>query len=219
MSELLKNYRNLCHEIEQTAGNKMPTLVAVSKTQSAQAIKELAGAGHRDFGENYLQEALDKIEALRDRQLIWHYIGSIQRNKTRDLAAHFDWVHTIERSIIADRLSQQRNGDQNPLNVCIQVNIDDQDSKSGVECSEVERLIDEVLELPNLKLRGLMCITDPNAEGSFERMKAVFDQHKARLNLEHFDTLSMGMSADWREALDQGATIIRVGSSLFGARD
>ena len=108
MSELLKNYRNLSQEIEQAAVSQMPTLVAVSKTQSSEAIRVLSEAGHRDFGENYLQEAMDKIAKLKEQNLIWHYIGSIQRNKTRDIAAHFDWVHTIERSIIAERLSKQR---------------------------------------------------------------------------------------------------------------
>ena len=219
MSELLKNYRNLSQEIEQAAVSQMPTLVAVSKTQSSEAIRVLSEAGHRDFGENYLQEAMDKIAKLKEQNLIWHYIGSIQRNKTRDIATHFDWVHTIERSIIAERLSKQRDEDIPPLNVCIQVNIDDQDSKSGVDQSELERLIDEVLELPNLTLRGLMCITDPEATGSFERMQAVFQEQQARVDKPDFDTLSMGMSADWQEALKFGATMIRVGSSLFGARD
>ena len=219
MSELLKNYRNLSREIEQAAVSQMPTLVAVSKTQSSEAIRVLSEAGHRDFGENYLQEAMDKLAELKEQKLVWHYIGSIQRNKTRDIATHFDWVHTIERSIIAERLSKQRDEDIPPLNVCIQVNIDDQDSKSGVDQSELERLIDRVLELPNLTLRGLMCITDPQAKGSFERMQAVFQEQQARLDKPQFDTLSMGMSADWQEALRFGATMIRVGSGLFGARD
>ena len=219
MSELLKNYRNLSQEIEQAAVSQMPTLVAVSKTQSSESIRVLSEAGHRDFGENYLQEAMDKIAKLNEQNLIWHYIGSIQRNKTRDIAAHFDWVHTIERSIIAERLSKQRDEDIPPLNVCIQVNIDDQDSKSGVDQSELERLIDRVLELPNLTLRGLMCITDPEATGSFERMQAVFQEQQARVDKPDFDTLSMGMSADWQEALKFGATMIRVGSRLFGARN
>ena len=219
MSELLKNYRNLSQEIEQAAVSQMPTLVAVSKTQSSESIRVLSEAGHRDFGENYLQEAMDKIAKLKEQNLIWHYIGSIQRNKTRDIAAHFDWVHTIERSIIAERLSKQRDEDIPPLNVCIQVNIDDQDSKSGVDQSELERLIDRVLELPNLTLRGLMCITDPEATGSFERMQAVFQEQQARVDKPDFDTLSMGMSADWQEALKFGANMIRVGSRLFGARN
>lgn len=219
MSQLLKNYQQLNGQIKQSSADQAPTLVAVSKKQSAQAIDALAKAGHLDFGENYLQEAIEKIDELQQHKLTWHYIGSIQRNKTRDIAAYFDWVHTIERSIIAKRLSQQRSEASPALQVCIQVNIDDQDSKSGVGVKELEALIDEVLELPNLTLRGLMCITDPEAHGSFERMEALFDQQKKRIGCPNFDTLSMGMSADWQEALKFGATMIRVGSSLFGARE
>lgn len=193
-------------------------LLAVSKTHPTSAIKTLAHLGQRDFGENYLQEALPKIEALKELGLTWHYIGHIQRNKTRDIALHFDWVHTIERAIIAKRLSEQRQ-DLPPLNVLIQVNIDDETSKSGCRVEELDDLVAQILTLPNLTLRGLMIIPSKEGTDAFVRTKALFDDIKAKHNLPYWDTLSMGMSGDIQKAVHCGSTMVRVGTAIFGERD
>lgn len=194
------------------------SLLAVSKTKPAHDIRTLFECGQRDFGENYLQEALVKQQELLDLPIVWHYIGSIQRNKTRDIAANFDWVHTIERDIIAKRLNEQR-GDLPPLNVLIQVNIDDEVSKSGVEPSELGGLIAAIKDLPNLCLRGLMIIPAKDGSDAFVRAKALFDEMQERYELANWDTLSMGMSSDMAQAVACGSTIVRVGTALFGARD
>jgi PLP dependent protein len=195
------------------------TLIAVSKTQPATAVLEAALAGQRDFGENYIQEGVDKVLALQSQQppLLWHMIGPIQSNKTRLVAEHFDWVHTIDRLKIAQRLSEQRPSDLTPLNVLIQVNIDDEASKSGVLASEVLDLARSVALLPQLKLRGLMCIPEKAGTESFVRMARLL----AELNAQGLglDVLSMGMSADFEAAIAQGATHVRVGSAIFGARN
>lgn len=203
-------------------------LLAVSKTFGADAVIAAVQAGQRAFGENYVQEGVDKIGAVAAAlpalggQLAWHFIGPIQSNKTRPIAGHFDWVHTVEREKIAARLSDQRPAALGPLNVCLQVNISGEASKSGVAPAEVAALADAVARMPNLRLRGLMAIPEPAADFAAQRapfaaLRALFEQLQGRFGAE-FDTLSMGMSADMRAAVVEGATIVRVGSAIFGAR-
>jgi len=204
-------------------------LLAVSKTFSADAVAEAALAGQRAFGENYIQEGVAKIQALRDAArsnpalagLEWHCIGPVQANKTRLVAEHFDWVQTIDRLKIAQRLSDQRPASLPPLQVCIQVNVDGGPNKSGVAPAELPELAHAVAVLPNLTLRGLMCIPEPasNLEAviaPFKSAKAIFDA----LNAEGLalDTLSMGMSDDVEPAIAAGSTMVRVGRGIFGAR-
>ena len=200
-------------------------LLAVSKTFPAEAVLEAIAAGQQAFGENYLQEALDKIDAvaaaLPSAQVEWHFIGPIQSNKTRPLAAHFAWVHTVERLKIAQRLSEQRPPELSPLNVCLQVNISGEARKSGVAPGDLPELARQVAALPNLTLRGLMAIPEPETDVSkqraaFAQVRALFDQ----LNHDGYglDTLSMGMSGDMQSAIAEGATIVRIGSAIFGER-
>lgn len=196
-------------------------LLAVSKTFPATAVREAYQAGQTAFGENYLQEALDKMESLRDLPLEWHFIGPIQSNKTRAIAEHFAWVHSVDRLKVAERLSAQRPPHLPPLNICLQVNVSGEESKSGVAPEEVERLAQAVSGLPHLKLRGLMAIPAPVAKEAdqrlpFSRMRAIFEKLNS-LGLD-LDTLSMGMSQDFAAAILEGATIVRVGSAIFGAR-
>ncbi|WP_290536833.1 YggS family pyridoxal phosphate-dependent enzyme [Alcanivorax sp.] len=195
-------------------------LLAVSKTRTPDELARLADQGQRHFGENYLQEALDKIAALRGRGLVWHFIGPIQSNKTRDIAAHFDWVHSVDRLKVARRLSEQRPADLPPLNVCIQVNVDDEDSKSGILLEDVPALAADMVTLPNLRLRGLMAIPRADSEdsnrGAFRQLAMTLSQ--LRNTMPSLDTLSMGMSADFGVAIEEGATIVRVGTALFGPR-
>jgi pyridoxal phosphate enzyme (YggS family) len=197
------------------------TLLAVSKTFGPQAVREAFAAGQRAFGENYIQEGVEKIEALGELPLQWHCIGPIQSNKTRLVAAHFQWAQSVDRLKIAQRLSEQRNDDQPPLSVCIQVNIDGGPAKSGVAPGEALALAREVAQLPRLKLRGLMTIPEPAPD--FEAQKAV--HAKARLLFDEMreagldlDTLSMGMSADLEAAIAAGSTMVRVGTAIFGGR-
>lgn len=201
------------------------SLLAVSKTFDSDAVLAAVNAGQRAFGENYLQEALDKIAALRvmapEAMIEWHFIGPIQSNKTRPIAENFDWVHTIDRERIAQRLSEQRPAGLAPLNVCIQVNISAEDSKSGVLPSEAAALAHAVNGLPGLRLRGLMAIPAPSEDIAEQR--AAFRQ--VRLLSEQLqqqglvlDTLSMGMSADMPQAIAEGATMVRIGSAIFGQR-
>jgi len=201
-------------------------LLAVSKTFPAQAVLDAMAAGQLAFGENYLQEALDKIasvaQAQPDAAVEWHFIGPIQSNKTRPIAASFAWVHTVERLKIAQRLSEQRPPELGPLNICLQVNISGEASKSGASPEELPALAREVAQLPNLRLRGLMAIPEPTTDvaaqrAAFARVRALFDALRAEgLAL---DTLSMGMSGDLAPAIAEGATIVRVGSAIFGKRD
>ena len=200
------------------------TLVAVSKTKPVQMIQNLYKAGQRDFGENYLQEALAKIVTLKEQseyaQVIWHYIGHIQRNKTRDIAENFDWVHTLERDIIAKRLHDQRPEELPALNVLIQVNIDREESKSGCLPEAVEDLVTTIKMYSNLCLRGLMIIPAKANTDAFAQTQALFLRIKTKHpELTHWDTLSMGMSDDMVEAIQQGATMVRVGSAIFGSRE
>ena len=197
------------------------SLLAVSKTFPAGAVREAAAAGQRAFGENYLQEALDKMAALHDLPLEWHFIGPIQSNKTRPIAEHFAWVHGVDRLKVAERLSAQRPADLPPLNICLQVNVSGEASKSGVAPAEVEALAMQVAQLPNLRLRGLMAIPAPAEDAAAQRrpfalMRELFERLRARgLPL---DTLSMGMSHDFPAAIAEGATIVRIGTAIFGAR-
>ena len=200
-------------------------LLAVSKTFPAEAVLEAAACGQRAFGENYLQEGIDKIaavaKALPDTALEWHFIGPIQSNKTRPIAAHFDWVHTVERLKIAQRLSEQRPPELGPLNICLQVNISGEASKSGIQPDELPALAQAVAALPNLRLRGLMAIPEPQEDPELQRLPFARLRALAQDIVKsgiHLDTLSMGMSGDMRAALLEGASIVRVGSAIFGAR-
>jgi len=199
------------------------TLLAVSKTKPAAMIATLAAQGQRDFGENYLQEAIGKINELKAQadgnHIVWHYIGSIQRNKTRDIAEHFDWVQTLERDIIAKRLNDQRPENLPPLNVLIQVNIDRELSKSGCNPDEVDALVDTIKAYPKLALRGLMIIPDKSGSDAFDRTQQLFNEIKTNHpELTQWDMLSMGMSGDMEEAIAHGSTMVRVGTAIFGAR-
>ena len=196
-------------------------LLAVSKQQAADRVRAAAAAGQREFGENYLQEALPKIAELDDLGLTWHYIGQLQSNKTRDVAARFQWVHTVDRPRIAERLSAQRPHWAGPLEVLLQVKIDDEPGKGGVAPAEAAALADVVAGLPRLRLRGLMCIPAPvTGEDAqrrpFRRLRELLDGLAARGHA--VDTLSMGMSDDLEAAVLEGATIVRVGTALFGPR-
>ena len=197
------------------------TLLAVSKTCTAAAVRALAAEGQEAFGESYVQEALDKITALADLDLCWHFIGPIQRNKTAQIATHFDWVHSVDRLLIAQRLSAARPATCAPLNVCLQVNISGEISKSGISPENLADLAAQVQGLPRLQLRGLMAIPQASAEVLVQRAQfAALRQCLDDLNAQGagFDTLSMGMSGDLEAAIAEGATIVRVGSALFGAR-
>ena len=194
-------------------------LLAVSKTKPAQAVREAYAAGLRDFGENYLQEALGKQAELTDLPLSWHFIGPIQSNKTRAIAEHFAWVHSVDRLKIAQRLSEQRPADLPPLNICIQVNVSGEASKSGCTPADLPALATAISALPRLKLRGLMAIPEPTEDRAEQDAAfATVRDLQASLNLP-LDTLSMGMSHDLESAIAQGATWVRIGTALFGARD
>jgi len=206
-------------------GKNEVTLLAVSKTFPAEAVVEAMAGGQRTFGENYLQEALDKMQEVARLQpespVEWHFIGPIQSNKTRPIATHFQWVHTVERLKIAQRLSEQRPQELGPLDICIQVNISGEASKSGASADELPELARQIAALPMLRLRGLMAIpeaTNDEAQqrAAFARLRALFDA--LRTQGLALDTLSMGMSGDLKAAVAEGATIVRIGSAIFGAR-
>jgi pyridoxal phosphate enzyme (YggS family) len=197
-------------------------LLAVSKQQPAEAVAGAADAGQREFGENYVREGVAKIEALRDRGLTWHFIGQLQANKTREVAEHFQWVHTVDRERIATRLDAQRPHYAGPLDVLLQVRLGDEPGKGGVEPGDLPRLADFVAGLPRLRLRGLMCIPPPVADEAaqrvpFARLRGLLEDLNSRGH--RLDTLSMGMSADLEAAILEGATIVRVGTAVFGPRD
>ena len=231
MSTIEQNLQAVRESIAQAAADaqRAPgdvTLLAVSKTFGADAVLDAMRAGQAAFGENYLQEALDKIAFVKaaapQHAPAWHFIGPIQSNKTRPIAEHFDWVHTVEREKIAARLSEQRPAGLPDLNICLQVNISGEASKSGVTPAELPALAHAVAQLPRLRLRGLMAIPEPETEltlqrAAFAQLRALYEQLKAEgLAL---DTLSMGMSADLHAAVLEGATIVRVGSAIFGSRN
>lgn len=204
-------------------------LLAVSKTFGPDAVRAAHAAGLHAFGENYVQEAIEKIASLADlrERLEWHFIGSLQSNKTRVVAEQFDWVHTIDRIRIAQRLSEQRPQTRPPLNVCIEVNVSAEPSKGGVVPAEVEPLARQVVALPGLRLRGLMTIPAPLAAGAepreahapFRALRELFDDLRAKLpQASGLDTLSMGMSADLEIAIAEGANLVRIGTAIFGTR-
>jgi len=196
-------------------------LLAVSKTKPADDIRAAWACGQRAFGENYAQELKDKFEALRDLDIEWHYIGPLQSNKTRIVATCADWMHSIDREKIARRLSEQRPEDLPPLNICLQINISGEDSKSGIPIQEIKTLAEKVRQLPRIRLRGLMTLPAPGRDfdeqrAAFARVRQAFDElNEAGLGL---DTLSMGMSGDLKAAIAEGATIVRIGTAIFGQR-
>ncbi len=199
------------------------TLLAVSKTRSAEEVAVALDAGLTQIGENYLQEALDKQAALQGRNACWHFIGPIQSNKTREIASHFDWVHSVDREKIAKRLSEQRPEGKPPLKICLQVNISREDSKSGVLPEDALTLAKQITALPALQLRGLMAIpaaSDDPAEqrAAFAALRALRDTLQQALPDQTLDTLSMGMSGDMDAAIAEGSTLIRIGTALFGPR-
>lgn len=196
-------------------------VIAVSKTFPATAIREAYAAGQRDFGENYVQEAVAKMDALADLPLTWHFIGPIQSNKTRDIALRFDWVHSVERLKIAERLSQQRPEGFAPLAICLQVNVSGESTKSGVDPSAVLTLAKAVSSLPRIRLRGLMAVPEPTLDVAVqrERFRVVRElAQQLRTAGITIDTLSMGMSDDLESAIAEGATMVRIGRALFGER-
>lgn len=216
----------IVHRIEharQASGRVAPVrLLAVGKMQAADALADVAGAGQRAFGENYVQEAAGKIEALSGLGLEWHLIGHLQSNKAKQAAALFDWVQTVDRRKLVDALDAHRPDARGPLNVLVQVNIDDETSKHGCAPTEVPALVDAIRAAPRLRLRGLMAIPAPHAEparrrDAFARMRRLFDTVAGAD--PGIDTLSMGMSDDLELAIAEGATMVRVGSALFGARE
>ena len=223
-STLLVNHvRSRISQAAKAAGRDPAevTLVAVTKTQTAESIRVAATAGVTDFGENYLQEAASKMDLLSDLGARWHFIGGIQSNKTRLIAERFDWVHTIDRLSIARRLSEQRPYHAAPLNLCIQVELVPEPNKGGIPPGEIRPLAAAVALLPKVRLRGLMCVPPPQADVAAER--AVFARLRALLEElnasgHKLDTLSMGMSADYESAIAEGATLVRIGTALFGER-
>ena len=225
MNSLKESRNQVLEQIEaacQRAGRESKTvqLLAVSKTHPSEALREMYATGQHKFGENYLQEALEKIEALADLEIEWHFIGHVQRNKTKLLAEKFSWVHGVDRLIIAERLSTQRLDSQPPLNICLQVNIDGQDSKDGCQPEEVAELVQRISQLPHLRLRGIMVIPAPNNVAALLDAQKLFKVVKAlHAHPEDWDTLSMGMSGDLEEAIAAGSTMVRIGTALCGARD
>lgn len=196
-------------------------LLAVSKSHPVEAVREAWHAGLHDFGENYLQEALDKQALLADLPIVWHFIGPIQSNKTRPIAESFAWVHGVDRLKIAQRLSDARPEELPPLNICLQVNVSGEASKSGCAPEELPALAQAVAQLPRLKLRGLMAIPEPTTEVAQQhRQFGMLRELQTQLNSQGYglDTLSMGMSEDYGVAIEEGATIVRIGTAIFGAR-
>ena len=235
MTDIAENLKRVKERIAAAAADagRSPSaiqLVAVSKTFDAASVWQAIAAGHYAFGENYVQEAVDKIAAVHAMQeashlrqrIEWHFIGPIQSNKTRQIAAGFDWVHSVDRLKVAQRLSEQRPADLPPLDVLLQVNISGEASKSGVAPGEVEGLAREMAGLPRLRLRGLMAIPEPAADPEGQRaplaaMRTLFDRLRAQGPA--IDTLSMGMSADLEAAVLEGSTMVRIGTAIFGERE
>ena len=223
-SESVPAAQNRIAEAARAAGRNVDsvTLLAVSKGQGSAAIDSAASAGIEHFGENFVQEALPKIEALAGRELTWHFIGRLQANKTRPVAENFAWVHAVDRFKIAERLSAQRPFHAPPLNVCLQLHVGGEDSKGGVESSDMRELARQVSTLPRLRLRGLMCM--PPAETEVERQRHWFRETRQLFDYlnEHgagLDTLSMGTTADFEAAILEGSTLVRIGTAIFGPRE
>lgn len=226
MIKVTENIANIETQLAQSAiraGRRPGTvrLLAVSKKQPLDKVLEAADAGQRDFGENFVQEGLEKIRAAGRKDLVWHFIGHLQNNKTRVVAENFDWVHTIDTLKTATRLSQQRPDTLPPLNICLQVNVDDEEQKSGVTPARLPELAAACVELTNLRLRGLMCLPALRTEFADQRLPFATLRKLARELRDggiDTDTLSMGMSGDFRAAIFEGATIVRIGTALFGER-
>ena len=227
MQNTEKNLFWVRRQIEQVARSyqrspKDICLLAVSKRKPAQDIRAAYAAGQRDFGENYLQEAQQKMQALSDLDIVWHFIGAIQSNKTRELAEHFDWVHCIDRLKIAQRLNHQRPDSMPLLNACIQVNIDLEPSKSGVALDQVASLAEKIYQLPRIRLRGLMAIPAPHEDIKSQRepfARLRDELHRLNQNGLDCDTLSTGMSHDMEAAIAEGSTLVRIGTAIFGERN
>ena len=231
MSSIQQNIERITSQIrhDEQSCQRAPEsvqLLAVSKTKPVEALLEAYQAGQITFGENYVQEGLDKIQYFTDHypnnRIEWHFIGPIQSNKTRPIAEHFDWVHTIDRAKIATRLNEQRPVDKGPLQVLIQVNISNEASKSGVNCDELFELAELISHLPNLTLRGLMSIPAnvSNYHTQLEAFKQLAElQQKLAQHSPDVDTLSMGMSGDMTAAIEAGSTMVRIGTAIFGQRD
>ena len=210
---IVQNLKEVQERIHALDKNQHVTLIAVSKTKPASDLQQAIDAGQRHFGENYLQEALEKIETLKNQDLIWHFIGPIQSNKAKQISQNFDWVHSVDRLKIAKRLNDQRPKNLEKLNVLLQVNIDNEATKSGVLEGEIEDFILHFENFQNITLRGFMCIPNPNnAEQSFKKMAEILQKHP------NLDTLSMGMSADLELAIENGANFVRIGTDIFGKR-
>jgi len=210
---IAQNLAKIHNRINTVEHSQKVTLIAVSKTKPASDLQQAIDAGQKHFGENYLQEALEKIETLKGQDLVWHFIGPIQSNKTKPITQNFDWVHSVDRLKIAQRLNDQRPQGLEKLNVLLQVNIDNEITKSGVLVDEIDELIPHFENFKNISLRGFMCIPNPNnAEQSFKKMAEILKKHP------NLDTLSMGMSSDLDLAIKNGATFVRIGTDIFGKR-
>lgn len=217
-----ENLKNVQSRINAVDPKNQVTLIAVSKTKPASDLQQAIDAGQRHFGENYLQEALEKIQALKNQDLIWHFIGPIQSNKTSQIACHFDWVHTIDRLKIARRLNEMRPKDLAPLNICVQINISGEDSKAGITLDNTDDFIAELEQFKRLKVRGLMSLPAPAS--NFDEQRIPFSILKRKLeelslSRPELDTLSIGTTQDMTAAIAEGATIVRIGTALFGSRN
>ncbi|WGE54314.1 YggS family pyridoxal phosphate-dependent enzyme [Actinobacillus equuli subsp. equuli] len=223
ISQNLSQINQQIQQISQQFNRTNVRLLAVSKTKPVEAIEEAITAGQTAFGENYVQEGVEKIAYFAQQSnLEWHFIGPLQSNKTRLVAENFDWIQTVDRLKIAERLNAQRPENKAPLNVLIQINISDEASKSGIQPEEVDELAKAISQLPNLRLRGLMAIPKPESEAeqqkiALRKMQQLFDRLQAEF--EGIDTLSMGMSDDMQSAIECGSTMVRIGTAIFGARD
>ena len=227
MKSIAENIQTVTNDVEymeQHYGRSEGSvrLIAASKTQSAERIAEAYQAGVRNFGENYLQEALEKQKLLAEQEITWHFIGPIQSRKARDIASHFDWVHSVDRLVVAEKLSRFRPVEMEPLKVCIQVNIDNEANKSGIAEDQVEVLAEQINALPGLELRGLMCLPKPQQlllqqRVPFQKLAELLEKLQSRM--PRIDTLSMGMTQDMEAAIIEGATFVRVGTGIFGPRE
>ena len=218
--EIKKNISKISLDLNRTIDSV--TLMAVSKKQTSENIREAYQAGQKDFGENYLQESISKIHELHDLEIIWHYIGSIQSNKSKLIAENYDWVHSVDKISTIKKINNYRDSSKEKINICIQVNIDAEDTKSGIHINEVEDFIKECSSMSQINIRGLMAIPKFQKDNdlkneAFRKIKHLFDD---LVKKEHkLDTLSIGMSADYEEAIGSGSTIVRIGTAIFGERE